>query len=263
MVEIVDRLVERYLLSPYLTDIIFWGLFSLVPAVMIVAWTHGKPGKDKATRAEKVGVPINLIATVGLLITVFGGKDLELAATQITVSNELGQQETHYIPSEAFRRRMIVFFWENESGDPDLDWLQYGVTALLVQDLQQDSFILASSPWNNFSNGIYARMRKAGFDDGLGMPRSLMRKIAIDANRQYFVEGSLDKVADEYLVTARIWDSQSLDQIDEITSRNWDIYAAIDQLSMDMRLAFEVPSGSSSLAGTTVGENSRGHSLNL
>ena len=138
LIEILDRLVERYLLSPYLTDVIFWGLFSLIPAVMLIAWTHGRPGKDKATRAEKVGVPINLIATLGLLITVFGGKDLDQAAKQITVSNELGQQETHIIPSESFRRRMAVFFWENESGNPDLDWLQYGVTELLVQDLQQN-----------------------------------------------------------------------------------------------------------------------------
>jgi hypothetical protein len=106
LIEILDRLEERYLLTPYLTDIVFWGLYSLIPAVMLIAWTHGKPGKDKATRFEKVGVPINVIATLGLLITVFGGKDLNLTATQITVNNELGQQETHYIPSETYRRRM-------------------------------------------------------------------------------------------------------------------------------------------------------------
>ena len=248
LVEILDRLVERYLLSPYLTDIVFWGLFSLIPAVMLIAWTHGKPGKDKTTRAEKVGVPINLIATLGLLITVFGGKDLDLAATQVTVSNELGQQETHYIPSESFRRRMVVFFWQNDSGDPELDWLQYGVTELLVQDLQQNPFILANSPWSNFSNGIYSLMRRAGFNDGLGMPLSLMREIAIDANRQYFIEGSLDRVADEFVVTARVWDSQTLEQVNELISRNWDLYAAIDQLSRDVRLALDVPEGSSRIA---------------
>ena len=33
---------------------------------------------------------------------------------------------------------MAVFFWKNESGNPELDWLQYGITELLVQDLQQD-----------------------------------------------------------------------------------------------------------------------------
>src|SRR5210317_2069966 len=87
LIEILDRLVERYLLSPYLTDVVFWGLYSLIPAVMLIAWTHGRPGKDKATRLEKVGVPINIIATIVLLITVFGGKDLSLAATEVTFNN--------------------------------------------------------------------------------------------------------------------------------------------------------------------------------
>jgi len=248
LIEILDRLVERYLLSPYLTDIVFWGLFSLIPAVMLIAWTHGRPGKDKATRFEKVGVPINLIATLGLLITVFGGKDLDLAATQITLNNELGQQETHFIPSETFRRRMIVFFWENESGNPELDWLQYGITELLVQDLQQDPFVLANSPWNNFGNGFYSRIRQAGFDDGLNVPRSLMRKIANEANRQYFIEGSLNNAGDEYVVTARIWDTQTLGQVAELTERGWDVYAAIDRLSKGIRDALDVPESSNRIA---------------
>ena len=248
LIEILDRLVERYLLSPYLTDIVFWGLYSLIPAVMLIAWTHGKKGKDKATRIEKVGVPINLIATLGLLITVFGDKDLDLAATQITVSNELGQQETHYIPSETFRRRMAIFFWENKSGNPELDWLQYGITELLVQDLQQDPFVLANSPWNNYGNGFYSRIRQAGFTDGLDVPRSLMRKIANEANRQFFVEGSVNKVSDEYVVTVRIWETQSADQVAELTRRHWDIYRAIDQLSKDIREALDVPESSSRIA---------------
>ena len=88
-----------------------------------------------------------------------------------------------------------------------------GITELLVQDLQQDPFVLASSPWNYFGNGFYSRIRQAGFDDGLNVPRSLMRKIANEANRQYFVEGSLNQVVDEYVVTARIWDTQTLGQV--------------------------------------------------
>jgi tetratricopeptide (TPR) repeat protein len=248
LIEILDRLVERYLLSPYLTDMVFWGLFSLIPAVMLIAWTHGRRGKDKATRVEKVGVPINLIATLGLLITVFSGKDLDLAATQITVNNELGQQETHYIPSESFRRRMIVFFWENESGNPELDWLQYGITELLVQDLQQDPFVLANSPWNHFGNGFYSRIRQAGFEDGLGVPRSLMRKIAERTNRQYFIEGSVNTVVDEYVVTARIWDTQTLGQVAKLTGRGWDVYTAIDRLSKKIKDALDVPESGSRIA---------------
>ena len=248
LVEIIDRLVERYLLSPYLSDIVFWGLYSLIPAVMLVAWTHGKPGKDKVTRFERVGVPINLIATIGLLISVFGDKNFDLTATQITVSNELGQQETHYIPSETFRRRMAIFFWKNESGKPELDWLQYGITELLVQDLQQDAFVLARSPWNNFSNGFYSRMQRGGFDDGLNIPLTLMRKIANEANHQYFIDGSLTKSADEYILTARIWETQSLNQVAEIEQRGIDIYTATDRLSKDIRDALDVPESSKRIA---------------
>ena len=28
---------------------------------------------------------------------------------------------------------MAVYFWNNKSGDAELDWLQYGITDLLVQ----------------------------------------------------------------------------------------------------------------------------------
>lgn len=171
-----------------------------------------------------------------------------MAATQITVNNELGQQETHYIPSDSFRRRMVVFFWENESGDASLDWLQYGITELLVQDLQQDPFVLATSPFNNFGNGFYPRIKQAGFEDGLGVPISLMREIADESNRQHFVEGSLQRRADEYLVTARIWDTQTAQKVAELSGRNWDIYKAVDELSREIRKELEVPESSARIA---------------
>ena len=248
VIEILDRLVERYLLSPYLTDIVFWGLFLMIPAVIIITWTHGKKGKDKAGKLEKIGVPLNLLVAMALLFTIFSDKDMSMAATQITVNNELGQQETHYIPSETFRRRMVVFFWENESGDASLDWLQYGITELLVQDLQQDPFVLATSPFNNFGNGFYPRIKQAGFDNGLDVPLSLMRDIADEANRQYFVEGSIQREAGEFIVTARIWDTQTAQAVAELNSQSWDIYKAVDELSRDIREELDVPKSGGRIA---------------
>jgi len=244
LIEILDRLSERYLWSPYITDAAFWGLYSLIPAVILLSWAHGKPGKDRATTAEKVGVPINIIATIGLLVTVFGGKDLGATGSMISIANEEGVRETHYIASESFRRRMAVFFFENESLDPGLDWLQYGVTELLVQDLQQSPFVLASSPWANYGNGFYMRMKQAGYKDGTDVPISLMRQIANDANRQYFVEGDLNRLGDEYVVTARVWETQSLTQVAELFESGYDLYNLVDALSIELRDALDVPQGS-------------------
>jgi TolB-like protein len=249
LIEILDRLVERYLLSPYITDAAFWGLYSLIPAVVLVAWSHGRPGKDQATRAEKVGIPINLIATLGLLITVFGDKDMGAMASAVTLANEEGVEETHYVPNESYRRRMAVFFFENESSDPDLDWLQYAATEMLVQDLQQNPFVLATSPWANYGNGFYSRMRAAGFEDGLDIPRSLMREIASDANRQFFVEGSVDSDNGQYRVEVRIWETETLQQVATLSRSGYDLYGLFDDLSVDVREALEVPDGGARLAG--------------
>lgn len=244
LIEILDRLAERYLWSPYITDAAFWGLYSLIPAVILLAWTHGKPGKDRVTTAEKVGIPINIIATIGLLVTVFGGKDLGATASMVSIANEEGVQETHFIPRESFRRRMVVFFLENESGDPGLDWLQYGVAQLLVRDLQQNPFVSATSPWANFEDGFYMRMKQAGFDDGLDVPRSLMREITLDANRQYFVSGDIGRIGGDYEVTLRAWEAESLTQLAEFTRSGSDLYSIVDDLSIELRDALDVPRGS-------------------
>lgn len=111
LVEILDRLVERYLLSPILTDVVFWGLFSLLPAVILIAYVHGKPGKDEITRSEIVGVPINLIATTGLLFTLFSGEYIGATADRISVMGEDGQMVETYIPKADFRHSMMMFFW--------------------------------------------------------------------------------------------------------------------------------------------------------
>ena len=247
VVEILDRLVERYFLSPYITDIVFWGLFSLLPAVMLLAWTHGRPGKDEVTRAEKVGVPANIILSLGILVMVFGGKDLSATAEMVTLSNELGEDEVHYIPRESYRRRIALFFWDGELEDPELEWMRYGVTELLTQDLQQNPFLLASSPWNGLAGGLYTEMKEAGFDDGLNVPLALKRDIADQFNRDYFIDGSISVAEQQFSVTARVWDTETLEMIDEITASGWDLMTVVDDLSDGIRELLDTPQGQGDL----------------
>jgi len=242
VIEILDRLVDRYFLSPYLTDIVFWGLYSLLPAVFLLAWTHGRPGKDRVSRSEKIGVPLNLIASAGLLFMVFGGKDLSATAELVTVANELGQPEAHYVPKDSYRRRIAVFFWSNDSGDPALDWLQYGLTELLAQDLQQDPFIVVTSPWPHHGSGTYARMQAAGFDDGLDLPLSLKQDIAHAANRTWFIDGGIDRVAGGFRVAANVWTTDSLERLAELTEQGPDLLEVVDRISSGVREVLEIPS---------------------
>ncbi len=78
--------------------------------------------------------------------------------------------------------------------------------------------------------------------DATGIPTSLKREIAQDANRQYFVEGAFTIEHGEYVVTTTIWETQTLDQVATISQRGWNLYDTIDRLSREVRKELEVPS---------------------
>ncbi len=243
VVEIVDRLADRHHFSPDLTDLVFWGLYSLIPAVLLIAWSYGRPGKDKATTAQKVGVPINIIGTSALLLSLFGGENLGATAEVVPFVDEQGVAGELVVPKEAFRQRVAVFFYDNETDDPELDWLQYGATELLTQDLQQDRYMIAASPYAGWGGGYYGRLKAAGFEDGLNAPVSLLRDIAQDFDRQFFVEGSIRKAAgDELIFETRLWNTESMTQVAEVTQQGWDVYDLLDKTSVALRGALDVPS---------------------
>ncbi len=248
LIEILDRLVERYLLSPTLTDVFFWGLFSLLPAVILIAYAHGKPGKDKVTRSEIVGVPINLIATTGLLITMFSGQHMGSTAEKVMVLNENGQAVEEYVPKAGFRRSMLLFFWNNNTGDAELDWLQYGVAEMLSHDLSQNPYLSPTSAYTNYEWGFFSRLLRAGHNDGLNVPNGLQRQIADDMNQEYFINGDIDLSDQGYVLTGRVYQPSGLELVGEFDLAGPDMLALIDQLSSAIKELLEVPAGGGRLA---------------
>ncbi len=76
VVEVVDLLVDRYRLSPQLLDLSIVALLTLIPTVALLAYSHGGPGEQRWTKAEKIGIPTNLLVSAGVLLFMFSGKDL-------------------------------------------------------------------------------------------------------------------------------------------------------------------------------------------
>lgn len=243
VVEILDRLVERYYLSPYLTDIVFWALFLVLPSVVLLTWTHGRPGKDRVSRLEKIFVPLNVVLVAGWLFTVFGDKDMSATADMITMANELGEDEVHVVPRESYRRRAFLYFMDSEDETEDLRWLQYSVTELLAQDLGQNPFLLVNSPWE----GFFPEIEEAGFDSGLGLPVSLKSRIADEANRDFFIDGVADRRDGQFTLTVRVWKTASMELVGESTVSGWNLPGLVDELSDDVREILDTPPGGESL----------------
>jgi tetratricopeptide (TPR) repeat protein len=227
--------VNRYLLSSNLVDAVLVGMFSMIPAVLIIAWFHGAPGKDEWTPAEKIGVPLNLLVTAGLLVSLFHGKELGAAAEEVMLIDEQGQTVEHLIAKPAFRRKVAVFFFDNEGVQPEDDWLQYGMTQLLVTDLKQDSFIGVWSPWGGFEGSNIAYIRRAGYDDGTDVPVTLLQKVANKFYQQFFVTGEFTRDGEDYVFTAQLYSVEPARLVSEHEVRGRDPMRLADLLSTEIQ----------------------------
>ena len=54
-------LIDRYALPDYYITLALIALIAILPSVSILAYTHGKPGRDRWGRLEKFSIPINMV----------------------------------------------------------------------------------------------------------------------------------------------------------------------------------------------------------
>jgi TolB-like protein len=90
VVEVIEWLGEHEFIGEQWAFATMMGLLALVPSVLLIAYTHGAHGRDRSTRAEKIGIPIN--ALLAILLVVFvqqnvavstGGKPLQTASVAV------------------------------------------------------------------------------------------------------------------------------------------------------------------------------------
>lgn len=234
--QFVQFLEERYLLSPHLVDVIGLSLLLLLPSVVMLAWGHGRPGKDTWQRRERVGVPVNILLGVAVLFMVFQGKALGKTTTTIEIQDEDGNVAERIVPKNEFRKSLMLFFCRNETSDESMDWLRHGIPSMLAQDLYQNVFL-------DLTDCIQARdeMARAGFQDGRNIPRPLMRELAADRHVGWFTSGSFRRENNEYVVELSINDVAAGTETALLTARNRDIFRLIDDLTVQVLHNLDIP----------------------
>lgn len=238
LIQFIDWLVSHYPVSPHLPEFSFAVLVSLIPTVLILAYFHGRSGRDQWTRVEKIGIPINLLLAAALLFVVFQDKELGATVKTLTVQDESGHTMERVIPKSGFRKSIAVFYFDNESGDSSLNWLQYAIPHMLTFDLYQDLFL-------DLIHGylFYDKMNGAGFPKGTGLPLTLQKKIAGDLNKKYFITGSLNKQDDEFNVETSIYQTDRGKVLAENVFQGTDIFSLVDEISVVFKKELEIPEG--------------------
>lgn len=234
VVQFVDWLVRNFPISPNLPTFSFVALASMIPTVLLLAYFHGKPGRDQWTRYEKLGIPANLIAAAAILFLIFQDKELGAVTQKVTVTDDEGQTIERVIPKSEFRKRLAIFYFENESGDTTHNWLQYGLTELLKYDLDQDLYLDASY-------GYFTKMKESGYAQATGAPLSLKKKIAGDAHRPYFLAGSFTTQDDTIRLTTQLHETQKGKLITENTYSATSIFQLVDSISPQLKQDLDIP----------------------
>ena len=141
LVEFTAFMIDEFLLSPHWTRVVLTAVLLLLPSVAMLAWFHGRQGRDEVPLAEKIGIPANLAVAATVLLLLFGGQDLGAATTAVSVETEDGETVERVVPKAEFRKRTALFPFDAGPGlDEEEAWLTYMAPLVLELDLAADDF---------------------------------------------------------------------------------------------------------------------------
>ena len=236
-VQFTHFVVNEFLLSPHWTRVVLSTVLLFLPTVLMLAWFHGKPGRNHLTRTEKVWIPVNLAAAAAVLALAFSGTDLGAAVTRVSVENEDGETVERSIPKAEFRKRAAVFPFDIGPGLDENDaWMSFVASEALTFDLLPDDFFDRIG-----EESLMAGLREAGFPDAQNVPLALKREVAEEHYAEFLISGLIDRAADLYQVTLYVHRVDRGSLIDEHRHEGPDLLALIDELAVDLKSTLDIP----------------------
>jgi hypothetical protein len=203
VIELGDWVTERFTLPGFLTSYLFVAMLVMLPAVFLFAYNHGAPGKDRWTRTEKFVIPLNAAIAVVALWFVSPALNVEAATETVRIEDETGAVQEFEVARRGFHQEVVSFFWDNQTDDPELDWLEYGLPLMLTYDINRVSpVITAISPLD--SESLKGKLRDQGFDRLTDVPRGLAIEVSRDRRSAALVTGEFRVEGDARIISASI-----------------------------------------------------------
>ncbi|MEM8964498.1 MAG: tetratricopeptide repeat protein, partial [Acidobacteriota bacterium] len=236
VVGFVGLLVERYKLADRVFDAALLAFFTMIPAILLLAYTHGAPGKQAWGRLERFGIPINVAITLVLVVGVLLTETRVEALTEtVEVVNVDGSIEEKLRPRAEKRRELAMFFWRNDSGDESLEWLRYGFPILLRRDLEQNPFFDTNSAFS-----FTTELERADIADALDVPIALAQRISRDHGITYFTDGSFAREGDDWRANLVLYLTETAEPVVTLDATGPTYVEVVDELSIAVRKALDV-----------------------
>ena len=239
LVEFTAFATDEFLLLPYWTRMVLVTLLLMLPSVVMLAWFHGKPGKDRDSlaRTEKIGIPANVMVCAAVLWALFGGAEPVSTTTSVTVATEEGVTVERTVPKPEFLKSTALFPPSLGPGiGDDESWISYAVPEALVLDLMADDFFV---PLTFYGYEWYARER--GFESVGEAPLALKRELAQDRYARFMLTSEIDRTDGLHYLTLRVFRVDDGTLAGEITREGTDLLALVDSVSGPVKTALGIP----------------------
>lgn len=134
VVEVVDQLVDRELLTELWYRLVLVAFLAGIPAALIISWYHGGKGDQKAPVREMV-----MLTTIGLIAVLSGAWVVRTyePSDPASVARRLRASATEQLPETEDPRRIAVLYFDARSPDEDVPFLAAGLTETLIDELSK------------------------------------------------------------------------------------------------------------------------------
>ena len=144
----------------------------------------------------------------------FGNSDLGATTKEISYTNDAGDLEKQLITKEEFRIGLPIFRFKQTKKDTINEWLEYGISELIYQDLLQDKNI---NPYTSGSESTINRVMQA--------------KIYND----YYLDGTYEVTDGVYKVTPSVRNAKNGKLISENSFTGTNLLDVLDDASIYVR----------------------------
>jgi serine/threonine protein kinase/tetratricopeptide (TPR) repeat protein len=163
------------------------------------------------------------------------GAALLLAAVILWFLFPVSREE---VPITATRPSLAVLYFENTSGDPELDWLRVGLADMLVTDLSQSVSLDVLS-----MERLYQILRDMDLLDEPISALDVVQEIAQNANAKTVVLGSFMQAGENIRINVRIQDATSgkilsTEKVDGVGESS--IFSMMDDLTRRIKTHFDI-----------------------
>jgi len=217
--------------------IIFIIFFSLFPSVFLFAYHHGESRETPWSKAEMIGIPANILITLFLVIFFYNNSVIATETkTELIENLETGELEEIEVVKPEFRKKLYLSFFENNSKDTTLDWLEYGTPSAISTDLNQDKYINPRlfDKWN-------IEQKDDSYKYGDKVSFSTYRQIARERLFPYFMEGSFTKINDKFEITTILWITKTGKVLKERKFEGNNFFKLIDEISISIKEDLGLP----------------------